>query len=624
MASTNIEYLLAQLDIVEVVGNYVQLKKTGANYTGLCPFHNDHKPSMVISPQKQFFKCFSCGEGGNSIGFIMKYLRLDFAQALTHLSQIYHINMPDYTVKYNQTQDITTSKNEASSILSTLKYSTKIYEQALAKHPDRHSAINYLKNRGLTGYTAKKFHLGFAPNEWNYLSNFSESLDLSQLSKAGLIAQRQTNENESFEDKHKNHNKYYDRFRNRIIFPIADIKGNIIAFGGRTLINDHEPKYLNSPESMIFKKGEVLYGLYQAIERKQNWKRIILVEGYMDVVSLVQSGIEGVVATLGTSITYKHVKLLLRYCDEIVLSFDGDDAGKKAAKKSLEIIVPYLREGVHIKYLILPENEDPDTIIRLNGKEYFLDLIDKSVDIIEFLFQYYPDDPIPNGDIKTSSYIKKISEQIVKIPDPWLQQLCLKRLSNKVSLDVENILYSNNTGGKSNYKRNNYLSKNKKDKRDERNKKNIIQSKNVEINPIRKLIQLIFNYPELAYQADNSLLEQVEKFENKKDAFLFNLLVKEIQKHKEAPHPMYLLGELHENKEASLLIDAIGQNDLTPSDISSTLSAKQFTLIIKQLSDKYKIKQNKEDFSPILSKKTTKELTDQEIEKIEKINKIEK
>ena len=361
---TFIQDLLGRVDIVEVVDRYVKLKRAGANYVACCPFHSEKSPSFTVSPTKQFYHCFGCGAHGTAVGFLMEHGGMGFVDAVKDLAQSVGMSVPEEP----RSEQAQRRAEQGETLHDVLLRAAQHYRNQLKDAPQ---AIAYLKQRGLSGEIAKRFGIGYVPDEWQNLAAAFTDYDGPMLATAGLVKQ-------------KDDGKRYDVFRNRIMFPIVDVRGNVIGFGGRVL-GDGEPKYLNSPETPVFEKGRELYGLYQARRAIRDAGRVLVVEGYMDVVALAQAGVEYAVATLGTATTSVHVQKLLRQADEIVYCFDGDNAGRRAAWRALENSLAHLADGKQIRFLFLPESEDPDTYIRKNGKPAFESLVAKSVPLSKFL-----------------------------------------------------------------------------------------------------------------------------------------------------------------------------------------------------------------------------------------------
>jgi DNA primase len=368
-----IQDLLQRVDVVDVVDRHVKLKRAGANYSACCPFHSEKTPSFTVSATKQFYHCFGCGAHGTAIGFLMEYSGLGFPEAVKDLAQSVGMKVPEEDVKSPQ------RKGETDDLYAILLTAAHYYRTRLRDAPQ---AIEYLKQRGLSGEVAKRFGIGYAPDGWQSLGEAFPDYTAKGLMSAGLVKQN-------------DEGKRYDVFRDRIVFPIVDVRGNVIGFGGRVLQDagaaDRKgaagPKYLNSPETPVFEKGRELYGLYQARRAIRDAGRVMVVEGYMDVVALAQHGIGYAVATLGTATTAVHVQKLLRQADEVVYCFDGDDAGRRAAWRALENSLPHLVDGKQMRFLFLPQGEDPDSYVRRHGKEAFEALIGQGTPLSRFLLE---------------------------------------------------------------------------------------------------------------------------------------------------------------------------------------------------------------------------------------------
>jgi DNA primase len=366
-----IDDLLDRVDIVDVVDSRVKLKRSGKNYSACCPFHEEKTPSFTVSPDKQFFYCFGCGASGNAVGFVMDYERLTFPEAVEALARSAGLDVP----KQVQSEAQIEREQEKKNLYSLMQKANDFYQQQLRHHPSKQMAVNYLKGRGLDGKTAKAFGVGFAPPGWDNLLKTlgQDDEDKRLLIEGGMLIHQE-------QDK-----KLYDRFRHRIMFPIIDLRGRVIGFGGRVLGND-KPKYLNSPETSIFHKGQELYGLYQAREANRELKRLLVVEGYMDVVSLAQFGISYAVATLGTACGEDHLTKAFKHTTEVVFCFDGDQAGRTAARRALDASLTSMSDGRTVKFLFLPDGEDPDTLVRQIGADKFERMIDLAVPLEDFLF----------------------------------------------------------------------------------------------------------------------------------------------------------------------------------------------------------------------------------------------
>jgi len=359
-----IQELLARVDIVDVVERYVQLKKAGANYQACCPFHTEKSPSFTVSPAKQFYHCFGCGAHGSAIGFVMQYAGLGFIEAVEDLAN--HLGMPVPREVGAHSQQ----RSRQAPLTERMALAARFYKDQLKASP---VAIDYLKGRGLTGEIAARYGLGYAPDDWQGLQRVFDDYSSPALAECGLVIDNEQG-------------RRYDRFRDRIMFPILDQRANVIGFGGRVL-GQGEPKYLNSPETPLFHKGEEVYGLPQARQAIHSEDRVIVVEGYMDVVALAQFGIGNAVATLGTATTSTHVRKLLRQASQVVFCFDGDTAGRKAAWRALEASLDVLADDKLVGFLFLPTEHDPDSFVRAEGSEAFRRLASQPTTLTEFLLR---------------------------------------------------------------------------------------------------------------------------------------------------------------------------------------------------------------------------------------------
>jgi len=355
--------LLNRVDIVDLIQRHLPLKKAGANYSACCPFHNEKSPSFTVSPSKQFYHCFGCGAHGDAIGFLMEYSGLGYIEAIKELAAGAGITMPDFEPRFGKKKE-----EDGPDLYDIMQRASQYYREQLKTSPH---AIEYLKRRGLSGQVAARFGIGYAPEGWQNLQAAFPKYDDKSLKDAGLVIESDAG-------------KRYDRFRDRIMFPIVNQRGFVIGFGGR-VIGAGEPKYLNSPETPLFEKGRELYGLPQARQAIRDAGRVLVVEGYMDVVALAHHGVEYAVATLGTATTPVHVHKLLRQADEIVFSFDGDAAGRKAAWHALEVSLPATLDQKAIRFLFLPEGEDPDSYVRAEGKQAFEDLVGRAEPLSAYL-----------------------------------------------------------------------------------------------------------------------------------------------------------------------------------------------------------------------------------------------
>jgi len=361
--------LLARTDVVEIVGRHVQLKKAGINHKGLCPFHGEKTPSFIVSPSRQTYHCFGCGVHGNAIGFLMEHAGLGFIDAVRDLAQQAGMKVPEDDRSPQDREHAAALKQHQATLTDVLAKAAEHYRQQLKATP---RAVDYLKKRGLTGAIAARFGVGYAPENWRGLASVFPSYDDPLLEEGGLVISHPADESTNTEAKR------YDRFRDRIMFPIRSVQGEVIGFGGRVL-DKGEPKYLNSPETPVFVKGRELYGLYEARTALRQRGHVLVVEGYMDVVALAQLGFPNAVATLGTACTTEHVHKLFRFTDSVVFSFDGDAAGRRAAARALEAALPHANDTRSIRFLFLPPEHDPDSFVREHGAEAFEACIAKAV-----------------------------------------------------------------------------------------------------------------------------------------------------------------------------------------------------------------------------------------------------
>lgn len=418
-----IDDLLDKVDIVDVVGSRISLRKSGKNYSARCPFHDEKTPSFTVSPDKQFYYCFGCGAGGNAIGFVMDYDRTEFPQAVEQLAKHCGLEVPRETSRSDP------ADSRRKQLYSVLEEAEKYYRTQLRVHPDSMLAVDYLKTRGLNGTIAGTFGIGFAPPGWDNLITHLGHDDsrVALLLEAGLVIR-----------KDDGGNRVYDRFRQRIMFPIRDTRGRTIGFGGRVL-GDDKPKYLNSPETPVFHKGSELYGLYEAHTQLREIPNLVVVEGYMDVVALAQHGIHNAVATLGTAATDEHLAKLFRYTSEVVFCFDGDNAGRKAARRALETCLPAMTDGRSARFLFLPEGEDPDTLVRKLGSEGFSKLLTCAQPLSEFLFTALQEG-LNLDSVDGKARLSKLSAPLInRIPAGVYRQLMLKQLAQRTDMDVDTL-----------------------------------------------------------------------------------------------------------------------------------------------------------------------------------------
>ncbi len=404
-----IDSLLAKVDIVELIDHRVTLKKSGNNYAACCPFHTEKTPSFTVSPQKQFYHCFGCSAHGNAIGFLMAYDRLEFADAIEELANITGVPIPQET--------ITASYKPQVPYYQLLEQVTNYYHSQLKRSP---KASYYLNKRGLSSEIISRFRIGYAPGGWTHLlQQFGKSSSVeTQLIETGMVIRSKEG-------------KLFDRFHDRIMIPIRNSKGQIIGFGGRSL-GVETPKYLNSPETVLFHKGRELYGLYELKQSHQKIESILVVEGYMDVIALQQYGIAQVVATLGTATTAQHLQHLFRLAPEIIFCFDGDSAGQQAAWRALETCLPNLRDGLQIRFMFLPNNEDPDSLIRKQGLNGFKQYMAQATALADFFFARLSAQTNLNNLDGKAKLAKFGRDYLNKIRNGVFQELMLEKLASLV------------------------------------------------------------------------------------------------------------------------------------------------------------------------------------------------
>ena len=412
-----IQDLLNRVDIVDVVERYVPLKRAGANYVACCPFHSEKSPSFTVSQTKQFYHCFGCGAHGTAIGFMIEYSGMGFIDAVKDLAQTAGMQVPE--TKFEKPRNKT---EEGDDLHEVMLKAAQYYRQQLKEAP---RAIEYLKKRGMSGEVAKEFGVGYAPPAWQNLQAAFTDYNAKSLVAAGLVIQ-------------SDEGKRYDRFRDRIMFPIVDTRGHIIGFGGRVL-DQGEPKYLNSPETALFEKGRELYGLYQGRRAIRDAGCVVVVEGYMDVVALAQHGVGYAVATLGTATTPTHVQKLLRQAEQVVFCFDGDNAGRRAAWRALENSLEQLVDGKQLSFLFLPQGEDPDTYVRKFGKETFEKMLRDAKPLSQFLL----DELKSQVDIQTpegrAKLLQEAAPRIKQVAAPLLSLMLRKQLAQVAGITQQEL-----------------------------------------------------------------------------------------------------------------------------------------------------------------------------------------
>ncbi len=405
-----IDDLLARTDIVELIDQRVPLKKAGKNYAACCPFHSEKSPSFTVSADKQFYHCFGCGAHGNAISFMMAFEQLEFVEAIEELAKIHHLEVPREGGQKAYQQG-------SADDYSQMEKAAKIY-QAQLQHSEH--ALAYVAKRGLSSETIQKYGIGYAPDSWDLLL---KQLATTRAGRDQLFERKLTNRNDN--------GREYDFFRDRLMFPIRDKRGRVIGFGGRVL-GEGTPKYLNSPETRLFHKGRELYGLYEARQQQERLSMLLVVEGYMDVVALSQFGIEFAVACLGTATTGDHMQTMFRYTPTVVCCYDGDRAGRDAAWRALQSALPHLKDGVELKFVFLPDGEDPDTLVRKEGKDAFISRLQQAQTLSNYMFEHLLAEMDVNSDAGKSALWNRANELILQIPSEFYRETLLDRLANLV------------------------------------------------------------------------------------------------------------------------------------------------------------------------------------------------
>ena len=485
-----IDDLVQRIDIIEVISNRIEIKKAGREYKGLCPFHTEKTPSFTVSQEKGFYHCFGCGAHGTALGFLMDYENQTFIEAIEELSKIAGVEIP----KTKQDR----AKNKKNKSLQEL--TAEIMGQFIQNLSKSEKAIAYLKNRNIDGKTAKKFSIGFANDSWDdILKKFGTSdKSIKKLLDCGLIIK-------------KDDSGYYDRFRNRIMFPIRDNKGNVLGFGGR-IIDDGEPKYLNSPETQLFKKGQLLYGMFESKEALRSSSEAIIVEGYTDVIALSMNGFGNALATLGTATTDTHIKNVFRFANKITFCFDGDRAGKDAAWKACEICLPNLTAKKEVGFLILPDNQDPDQIIASSGPQLLKKLLDDALPLSDFLIQTIKKEFAVNTINGRAMAAEKSMSLVNKIPGGIYKDLMIEKIASELKMKVSQLKNIRTQARMGNIQR----------------KSSPLKEKDYRRRPslIRQAIKILIHYPDLA---KNINLEKTFHFIDDKGIKVFDEILNFIQ-----------------------------------------------------------------------------------------------
>ena len=553
-----IDDLTARADIVELIGSRVELKKAGREYRACCPFHNEKTPSFWVSPVKQFYHCFGCGAHGTALGFLMEYDKLSFPEAIEELAGRLGLDVP----------------REAGSQPDTAGSTTPLYDMNLrvAKYfasvlPNDTRAREYAKKRGLTAETIEKFMIGFATNSWNeVLKRFgAKDADRKALSDCGLIIERERTDSRTLD-------RHYDRFRDRLMFPIRDSRGRVLAFGGR-IIDAGEPKYLNSPETMLFHKGRELYGLYEVRQSRTTLKRLMVVEGYMDVARLHQAGVNYAVATLGTATTPEHLRRIFKLVNEVVFCFDGDKAGRAAAWRALGNALPEARDGRQIRFLFLPEGHDPDSLVGIEGREAFEKRLDGSLPLSEYLASALAEQTdLAHADGR-AQFAELARPLVTKVAPGVYRDLLIDRLSESIKLTAArlNQLWFNevtdtagnhltsvgSSSGSSGSVGPSHLTSRRP--RDGGGGKGLVT----------KAVKLVVHFPSIATRISGAQLTQLEMTDDPGSRFLFELL-DQLQQDP-AAHTAQLLERWRDRPEVTRMHALAGEEMLGLDESSAAL-----------------------------------------------------
>ena len=513
--SSKVEEIKSRLSIVELIQNYITLKKSGKNYLGLCPFHDDNNPSMFVNDEKGLFHCFSCGEGGDAFGFLMRYKNIDFMDALRELAHLTNVGLE----RINKPQKSNTDRNIYYKLNNLV---AEFYHKNLKNHDSAKSAREYINNRHLSDEIVDEFKIGFSQDKWDGLVKHLHSRNVpNKLSeKAGLVV------------KNKNGEGYYDRFRNRIMFPIMDVDGKIIAFGGR-VISEDQPKYLNSPESIIYHKSRSFYGMDKSKDHIRRSGIAILVEGYMDFLTLYSHGIKNVVASLGTAFTTSHASLLKRYTNNIVVVFDGDKSGLKATLRVLDV---FMQEGIIPKMVDL-SGDDPDSYVSSNGRDAFNTLIKNSRTILDYFLENLLND-FKNGIINASDGVNQILEIVNKINNPIEKSRYIKNIAEDFGLR-ESELYN--------------LSKASK----KLNRKAYINYKSDTGKNEKTILKIISKYPECISLIENEVNNELHMSDE------IDLIIKEIVNSGQFKLS-YLLEKFNSEKFHNIITESVMMSDDLP------------------------------------------------------------
>jgi len=505
-----IDDLTARADIVELIGSRVELKKAGREYRACCPFHNEKTPSFWVSPVKQFYHCFGCGAHGTALGFLMEYDKLSFPEAIEELASRLGLDVP----------------REAGSQPDTAGSTAPLYDMNLrvAKYfasvlPNDARAREYANKRGLTAETIDKFMIGFATNSWNeVLKRFgSKDADRKALSDCGLIIERERTDSRTLD-------RHYDRFRDRLMFPIRDSRGRVLAFGGR-IIDAGEPKYLNSPETMLFHKGRELYGLFEVRQSRTTLKRLMVVEGYMDVARLHQAGVNYAVATLGTATTPEHLRRIFKLVNEVVFCFDGDKAGRAAAWRALGNALPEARDGRQIRFLFLPEGHDPDSLVGIEGREAFEKRLEGALPLSEYLATALAEQADLSHADGRAQFAELARPLVTKVAPGVYRDLLIERLADSIRLTsarLNQLWFNEVTDSAGNHLTGTPASAPPGARNPISNR--VARDGGGNKSMVTRAVKLVVHFPTIATRISGALLSKLEMTDDAGSRFLFELL----------------------------------------------------------------------------------------------------
>ena len=604
-----IQELLDRVDIVDLIGRRVAIKKKGINYSACCPFHKEKTPSFSVNQDKQFFYCFGCGKHGNALTFLMDHDHLEFVEAIEELATQLGLDIPyenfnpshpfkshsqnsDSNLNPDPDSNLNSNNHTPTEILyQVMQQASLFFQHQLRHHPEAQTAVQYLKSRGLSGQIAKTFCIGYAPDQWDALLKHFPEDKIPALLDSGLLIKN-------------DQGRIYDRFRHRIIFPIHDRRGRVVGFGGRVLNDQDKPKYLNSPETPIFHKGEVLYGLYESRKAESSLHpitQVILVEGYMDVVALHEHGLPFAMATLGTASSESHFKSIFKICKKLIICFDGDHAGRQAALRALNNVLALITGQENIKFLFVPEDQDPDSLIRQEGKEKFLERAEQALSLSDYLLQILSQDLNLQTLEGRSQLVSLALPYLNKIPESHYKDLLINKISEvsglasiKIKRQLENlnpethqntqVLPSSSSSSSSSRKNSHRF-----------------------LSPLEKAMAYLIQYPEQFSQ-----LPQDELLENSAETQAYNQIIKILTQ-----NPKIKTGQLFEYLKDYFNNNLNSQPDLSQkmaylSQIEFDLSPEETQEEIKQIILKQVQEPRELALSALMEKSKLHELSPQE------------